>query len=193
MRLPGRFFRRLAFVGEFIQSDFGIVASSGNIYALEKVCCTGLANNLVAQINDRLPGDKVSWDLVKYLRGPGTFFTGVRVVSDRASQLPELKDSGIRQIVLRITSRQTIFKYYKTTAATAVGQAPRLSEAPVTKNCTEYVVIQKLRFTGEDGPWRIWGNTSASTVEDLDNPLFNPSLSLQDRLMAMRDEFMGSK
>lgn len=61
------------------------------------------------------------------------------------------------------------------------------------KDCTEYIVIQKLRWAGEEGEWRIWGHATPSTVEDLESPMFSTKLSLYERLMALKDEVEGGR
>lgn len=82
----------------------------GDIATLRKICCTGLANNLSARISNRPKDEKTTWSLDKYNHTPATFFTGVRVLSDRATQIPDIPNSGSRQVVLRITSRQSTGK-----------------------------------------------------------------------------------
>lgn len=153
--------------------------NSGDILSLNKICCPGLANDLAGRINRRRRGEKVTWSLDKYIRGPSTFFTGVRVVSDRASKLPHLADSGARQIVVRITSRQTKGRITSTDSKDST--APQETQ----QDCTEYIVIQQLRWSGENGPWRIWGHTSPTTVEELDSPAFAQGLTAAERYQAM--------
>ncbi|TQB69186.1 hypothetical protein MPDQ_002194 [Monascus purpureus] len=165
----------------------------GDIFSLRKICCTGLANSLSSQIERRARNERVTWDLQKYIRGPATFFTGIRVVSDRATQIPELEDSGVRQVILRITSRQSTSKYTVPSKREAENSTPTLKSAPVIKDCTEYIVIQKLRWAGEEGEWRIWGHATPSTVEDLESPMFSTKLSLYERLMALKDEVEGGR
>lgn len=160
---------------------------------LRSICCTGLANSLSSRISRRPKTEKVTWTLQKYIRGPGTFFTGVRVVSDRATQIPDIADSGVRQVVLRITSRQAT---ETTTVPSKRGTAKTDStpeSSPKIKDCTEYLVIQKLRWAGEEDDWRIWGHTTATTVEDLDNPIFAPQLSVYERFMAIKDQIEGKR
>ncbi|KAL4866666.1 hypothetical protein BDV12DRAFT_172637 [Aspergillus spectabilis] len=163
--------------------------ANGDANTLRKICCTGLANNLIGRIAARPKGERVTWSLDKYIRSPSTFFTGIRVVSDRATQIPELPDSGVRQVVLRVTTRQSTGKVQRKIAGV---DAP--AERPPVKqqDCAEYIVIQKLRWTGEEEPWRIWGHTTPTTVDDLSSPFFAQGLSMADRLEAMRNS-MGVK
>ena len=146
------------------------------------MCCSGLANQLNSRIAARPKGEQVTWDLEKYIKSPATFFTGVRVLADRATQIPELPDSGVRQVVLRITSRQSKGKVSPGNSTNNAKQ----------QDCTEYLVIQKLRWIGEEGEWRVWGHATPTTVEDLESPFFTRGLSLADRMEAMK-EAMGAK
>ncbi|KAB8236818.1 uncharacterized protein BDW43DRAFT_225665 [Aspergillus alliaceus] len=164
--------------------------AEGDIAALRKICCTGLANNLASRISSRPKNERVAWSLDRYNRTPATFLTGVRVVSDRATQIPEIPDSGVRQVVVRITSRQSTgkSKVAKSGKSTVTVQ----TSAPVKQqDCTEYIVIQRLRWYGEDEDWRIWGHATPTTVEDLTNPLYMSGLTLSERLQAVKDQMGG--
>ncbi|KAK1141635.1 hypothetical protein N8T08_008899 [Aspergillus melleus] len=166
--------------------------AEGNVTKLRKFCCTGLANSLSSRINSRPKGEKVTWSLDKYNRTPGTFLTGLRVVSDRATQIPELPNSGVRQVVVRIMSRQSTGKVQ--VQSKHKGQKSTVpAEAPKQQDCTEYIVIQKMRWTGEEEPWRVWGHTSPTTVDELMDPAFAPGMSAADRVEAMKAQMMGKK
>src|SRR4051794_6344030 len=71
----------------------------GDVRALRALCCDGLATKLVNQVERRPPNQKVSWSRVSWLRQPDTLFRGIRILSDRATAIPEIPNSGIRQIV----------------------------------------------------------------------------------------------
>ncbi|PWY79421.1 hypothetical protein BO94DRAFT_626330 [Aspergillus sclerotioniger CBS 115572] len=159
--------------------------AAGDSATLRKVCCSGLANQLSGRISSRPRGEKVTWNLEKYIKSPATFFTGVRVLADRATQIPELPDSGVRQVVLRITSRQSKGKV-------SPGDSTEVANNAKQQDCTEYLVIQKLRWVGEEGEWRVWGHATPTTVEDLESPFFARGLSMADRMEAMK-ESMGAK
>ncbi|THC98030.1 hypothetical protein EYZ11_002456 [Aspergillus tanneri] len=147
------------------------------------------------RINNRLKDEKVTWSLEKYNRTPGTFLTGLRVVSDRATQIPEIPDSGVRQVVVRITSRQSTGKIKLQPKHRPQGPSVPAENAASTKqqDCTEYIVVQKLRWAGEEEDWRIWGHATPTTVEDLSNAFFAPGMTVADRLEAMKDSMQGRK
>lgn len=167
---------------------------SGDVPTLRKICCTGLANSLTSRIAGRAKDEKVTWTLDKYNRTPATLLTGLRVVSDRATQIPELPDSGVRQVVVRITSQQStgkgkVVKGRNPNAPTEVQQVGPVKQ----QDCTEYIVLQKLRWTGEEEDWRIWGHTTATTVDDLNSPFFAPGLTMGERMEAMKETMQGKK
>lgn len=163
-----------------------VLVYSGDATTLRKICCTGLANNLIGRIAARPKGEIVTWSLDKYIRSPSTFFTGIRVISDRATQIPELADSGVRQVVLRITSRQSTGKAQRQISGDYVPADVK------QRDCTEYIVLQKLRWIGEEEGWRVWGHATPTTIDDLSSPLFAQGLTFAERLDAMK-ETMGAK
>ena len=163
----------------------------GDAPALRRICCDGLANKLANQIEKRPIGEKVTWNLVSWLSQPSTFFTGIRIVSDRATQIPEVKNSGIRQIVVRMTSRQS---KSKSTPFRARGKASiTVPETPAKEqDCHEYIVIQEIIWNGKNSGWRVWGHTVPSDIDRIYNdPYFQPGLSALERLEAIRN--MGQK
>ncbi|KAI9374667.1 hypothetical protein BJX61DRAFT_271700 [Aspergillus egyptiacus] len=160
--------------------------AEGDATTLRKICCTGLANNLISRIESRPKGEKVTWSLDNYIRSPSTFFTGVRVVADRATQIPELPDSGIRQVTLRITSRQSTSRSQRQRGGDEVQSGKK------QQDCTEYIVLQKLRWFGEEEEWRIWGHATPTTLEDLESPFFATGIPFSERMQAMR-EAIGQK
>lgn len=144
------------------------------------------------QIEKRPIGEQVTWKLVSWLRQPSTFFTGLRVVSDRATQIPEVSNSGIRQVVVRMTTRQS-----KSTSAPgrARGKASKaVAETPAKEqDCHEYIVIQQIIWRGKDSGWRVWGHTKPTDIDRIyTDPYFQPGLSVVERIEAIR-ESMGKK
>ncbi|KAJ5110921.1 hypothetical protein N7532_001456 [Penicillium argentinense] len=156
----------------------------GDIQNIRKLCCDGLSKKLIQQIENRPSTEKVTWTLENWIRRPSTYFTGVRVLSDRATQLPEVSHSGVRQIVLRLTSRQAMSK---TNTAPVRGKAVAEAE-PTAKqqDVVEYVVIQNIIWNGRESEWRVWGNTSPTSIHKIyTDPYFAPGLSAMERIQAM--------
>lgn len=111
-------------------------------------------------------------------------------MSDRATDLPGIDDSGVRQVVLRIASRQSTSKTALPENENArVDESTPASTPPTVKDCTEHIVIQKLRWFGREEDWRVWGQVAPTSIEQLDDPLFSPGLSVTERVMAMKEQF----
>ncbi|KAH8703871.1 hypothetical protein BGW36DRAFT_370126 [Talaromyces proteolyticus] len=165
--------------------------AGGNEAALKEICCTGLETSLLSRLRRRPANEKVSWKM-SYIRSPSTFYTGARVVSDRATKIPDLPDSGLRQVVVRICSHQNTASYSERLSEDREQTfvTPRTEKAQAI---TEYVVIQKLRINGEDVPWKIWGFTKPTTVDELDSHHFSGGLSAKERLEMMQETLSGKK
>ncbi|KKA18506.1 hypothetical protein T310_7543 [Rasamsonia emersonii CBS 393.64] len=189
--LPLRFRERRKVARELHQKMYTAFAA-GDVHTLRKICCTGLANSLSARIAKRPSNERVTWSLDKYIRSPSTFFTGVRVVSDRATQIPEMPKSGIRQVVVRITSRQSTGTVPVTLKRGSKEAEPTGPPKVKEQDCTEYIVLQRIMWMGEEEEWRIWGHATPTKVEELDNPWFAPGLTLSERLKLMT-ETLGKK
>lgn len=159
---------------------------SGNEQVLREKCCQGLANDLIKRIRKRNDQEMVFWSIDKYNNNLSNFWTGARVLSDRATTIPNTPDSGIRQVVMRISSRQMT-----QTKSTLTGPDGLRSPAKY-QDCTEYIVIQKVRISGIQKNWEVWGFTKPTTVEDLESPYFSTSLTFKERVQAMQDMVSGS-
>ncbi|EEQ35265.1 hypothetical protein McanMca71_004863 [Microsporum canis] len=161
--------------------------ASGNVAALQKLCCQGLFQTFAARISRRPPSSpELVWKLHKYLRFPSSMsITGARVVSDRAAALPGASGMGIRQVVVRIQSRQSLITPSAPVSRLGEKQIQELENQQQEKqrDCTEYIVLQRLMWGGKDGDWKVWGLTEETTVEDLEtNPMFAQGLTMKDRI-----------
>jgi protein MBA1 len=163
----------------------------GNVPEIRRFCCERLSARLVRQIEARDASEKLEWTLVKYLRKPSTNFLGLRVMSDRATSIPELANSGIRQIVVRVTSRQSM-------ATSKVEQAKRGAQPVETlvstkeQDCVEYIVVQNLRWNGKDNGWMLWGHVTPTTMQQvMEDPYFAPGLSAMERMEQIKEAMMS--
>ncbi|KAF3482322.1 uncharacterized protein GIQ15_05081 [Arthroderma uncinatum] len=164
--------------------------ASGSLGALQETCCNGLYQTFAARISRRPPTSPVLvWKLHKYLRFPHSMtISGARVVSDRAAALPGADGMGIRQVIVRIQSRQSLITPSALVSQLGEQQIQELEnqQQEKQKDCTEYIVLQRMMWGGKDGDWKVWGLTEETTIEDLDtNPMFAPGISLKDRLEMM--------
>lgn len=81
-------------------------------------------------------------------------FKSTRIIADRMGAIPVGKDGRIRQVIVKIRSEQTLDR----------GDG----KPPETKDIDEYVIIQKMRIDGVEDKWMIWGTTSPSTPEQIE-------------------------
>ncbi|KAJ5377748.1 uncharacterized protein N7496_005157 [Penicillium cataractarum] len=157
--------------------------AEGNTTELRRICCEKLAQKLTSQVQTRPTNEKVTWDLV------GNKFSSARVMADRAVKIPDMPNSGIRQIVVRLSSRQSMTK-------TTIGRNASNEVVPAAKvqDCVEYVVIQQLIWHGKYADWQIWGTTRETDMHTLNtDPAFAPGLSALERLEAMKNMGPGGR
>jgi hypothetical protein len=136
---------------------------------LKSIACAGLMANIKSRLDAQKSTKKVrdTWSLVRYngLRPPrwipwpiSSFIPNraIKVVHDIIAPLPiGGKDASIRQVVVRMKSRQSFNR--------------QDGKGLQTKELTEYVVIQKMTADGLDKDWMIWGTVLPSTAEQIDS------------------------
>ena len=160
---------------------------------MRSLCCDGLAKTLVNQIESRSAGEQVTWKLIGWIRRPSTYFTGVRVVSDRATKIPEVPNSGIRQIVVRVTSRQSMSKKILPRGG-KLPSSRELQSIPKEQDCDELLVVQQIIWNEKDSGWRVWGYAKPTTLDIIQSdPYFAPGLSAMERLDAMKEMMANRK
>lgn len=185
--MPGM---RLAHMLYHIKGYANYTNHSGNLGVLQTYCCNGIFESFFKRVIRRpLNSPELIWKLHKYLKFPRSMtITGARVVSDRAAALPNVTGMGIRQVVVRIQSRQSLI--------TPPAPIARLSEKQIQdiekqqqekqKDCTEYIVLQRFMIGGKDGEWKVWGLAEETTTEELrTNPMFMKGITMKDRLEMM--------
>ncbi|KAJ5555581.1 hypothetical protein N7535_008016 [Penicillium sp. DV-2018c] len=188
--LPLAFLKRRKAAAEY-QRNMYTAFAEGNVARIRNICCDGLANKLTREIERRPRDEKVTWKRLKLLRKPSTNFTGLRVLSDRATSIPDFPNSGVRQIVVRVTSRQS-------TTTTKIQKAGAQTEESVVsakqQDCTEHFMLQHLRWNNQDKGWRIWGTVNPTTLEvAMNDPHFKPGLSALERIELIKESLMNKK
>ncbi|KAJ5692171.1 hypothetical protein N7462_001594 [Penicillium macrosclerotiorum] len=182
---PGffRFFHdvpRKAKAQELLTNMYTALAN-GDTREIQRICSEKLATKLTAQIKRRPANEEVTWNLVKWNGSP-------RVLSDRALRLPEVPNSGIRQVVVRLSSKQSMAKSTRARNGSTAVTAPAKEQ-----DCIEYVVIQKIFWRGQDADWRIWGHVKPTDMDVVNSDAsFAPGLSAMER-MEMMKESLGRK
>ena len=114
---------------------------------LEKICADGLLETFRRRIEQRSPKEQLRWTIHRYLSSP-------RVVSHKAASFPEVSNSGLRQAVVRIRSRQSLERYNES--------GDLIPGTDQTQDKKEYIVVQRKRWDGRDEDWMIWGTLGES-------------------------------
>ncbi|KAJ9614026.1 hypothetical protein H2200_002162 [Cladophialophora chaetospira] len=158
---------------------------AGDMKALQTICCEGLLKTSRTRIEQRKALRRTTeyWQLLSYTgvnyptwlnRWPLSGFlpnAATKVVADRLAPLP-FADTYIRQCTVRIRSVQDYM-------------LANMDKSTILKH-TDYVVLQKMSSKGEEGPWKLWGITEPTTIEEMDAMLSGKSqdagTTLSDRI-----------
>ncbi|EEH34840.1 hypothetical protein PAAG_05887 [Paracoccidioides lutzii Pb01] len=178
-KLPLRLRERKRVALDLHKSMYTALAAADTA-TLQNICCSGLYTNFSNRIARRPEhAKKLIWTLDKYIKFPFSMtLTGARVITDRAANIGH--GVGIRQIVVRIQSRQTLSRTPPPVTKEAQSKTPVRAKQ---QDSTEYIVLQRMVIGGKEKNWKVWGLASATTMEDMEtNPAFAQGLSLKDRL-----------
>lgn len=131
--------------------------AAGDKKTIQKVCLPSFAKKLNAAIDRRSPRETVRFEIVKYTK-PMSY---PRLMSHQIHQInPYEKNSSTEQAVVAISSQQQASRHDASTGEIVPGTL-RIQDK------IEYVVLTRQAsektFTSE--PWRIWGTTTATTLE----------------------------
>ncbi|KHO00967.1 uncharacterized protein MAM_01745 [Metarhizium album ARSEF 1941] len=131
--------------------------AAGDKVTLNKICLGEFAKKLGAAIDRRDPKERVRFEVVRY--NGGLFYP--RLKSHQIHEVNPFDRSVVtEQAVVAIASTQQASRVSAATGETVPGSL-RLQEK------IEYVVLsrQANQRTFETSPWRIWGTTSATTLD----------------------------
>ena len=123
---------------------------------IKQACCEGLVTHLKRHIAIRSLDKKARWEI-----GSIWPHLATRVVSNRASKFPR-EDSAIRQVVIKIRSKQRIV--HVNDDETIDGHARWDSQ---WVKVIEYLVIQRRIIDGQEGDWKIWGTTQETSYDQI--------------------------
>lgn len=76
----------------------------------------------------------------------------------------QVKDAGIRQVVVRIKSSQSLVKIKRDPHTQEEATVPGTDNEKIVD---EYLVIQRRIWKGQEERWRIWGTTQEVDVNKL--------------------------
>ena len=126
--------------------------AEGDMDTIKALCTQGIADSFQARLQSRPKGERVEWDLLKYNKTP-------RVVSDRAARLPT-DGFAVRQAVVKLNTRQRLTRYMR--------DGEVVPGSGKERDVVEYLVVQKLYRLWKEDPWKVWGTTEETTVQQLE-------------------------
>ncbi|KAI9163515.1 hypothetical protein HJFPF1_05132 [Paramyrothecium foliicola] len=150
--------------------------AAGDKATLQRICTRQFAAQLGAAIDKRNPREKTTFELIQYNKP--LFYPRLKSHLLLAGYTPD-KDVVLEQAVVAIASTQKASKQ-DLSKGTMVPGSLRLQEK------VEYVVLTRQGYesTYEVGPWRIWGTTSATTIEG-----WNEYMEIQNKEQAARSGY----
>ena len=75
------------------------------------------------------------------------------------------KDSALRQVIVKIKSKQSIAQLKRNAAGE--GEEEVLPGGGEVKKLLEYLVLQRRIFKAVEGPWKIWGTVEETKPEEV--------------------------
>lgn len=138
------------------------MAFSGDLHKLRTICTEGILDSFRVRINTRPKNEITRWTLHRYF--DNFYFLTPRIVNTRIGRLPR-EQSAIMQVVVKIKSTQSLQRIAKSNLGKKSIDSHGSQEAQ--KTLVEYVVLQRMMLDGKESPWRIWGTTQETEVEDV--------------------------
>lgn len=141
--------------------------AQGDLKTIEELACNGLEKQLRARVEQRKErgARPEEWDIqYRGITPPSGLWwilqtlipsKSVKIISDRVTSLPFGEDALMRQLIVRIHSKQRL-----ATKGAIAGEP--------AKDVTEYLVLNQSIFDNEDQGWRVWGTTQPTTDEQFD-------------------------
>ncbi|PHH88395.1 hypothetical protein CDD83_7592 [Cordyceps sp. RAO-2017] len=150
--------RRIAPAAKALYREVLEAFAQGDRATLSRVCVRAFGTRLIAAVDRRSPRERVRFDLVRYNR-PLLY---PRLLSHRIHAVnPHDRDSATEQAVVAIASTQQASRHSFDTGALIPGSLK-------LQDKIEYVVLSRnLNVkTYESSPWRVWGTTSATSLDE---------------------------
>lgn len=139
-------------IAQQLHVDMYTAFAAGDLHSLKSLCTEGIYESFRARISNRAKGEKVEWELLKYVGSP-------KLVSDRAAMIPGMEGMVIRQAVVRVRSLQRL---------TREVEGKRVEGTGEEKQVEEYVVVQQKLEKWKAGGWKVWGTTRSTRLEDVE-------------------------
>lgn len=125
--------------------------AEGDTKTLREICADGLYESFRARIGQRVRGERVKWELVRY-KGRA------RVMSNRAGRLP-VEGAAVRQVVVRVRSVQKLTRWRG---------GKQVEGSGVEKETEEFVVLQRRLLNWREGEWEVWGTTKQTGWKEVE-------------------------
>ena len=166
--------------------------AAGDRETIEKIACTGLKRELQIKLDQRkalkapaetwnieykglIPtSEKTPW-LISAFMPP--ILKSTQMLADRFAPLPVGQEASLRQLFVRIRSKQTLDR--------------NDGKGAKTVDRSEIVVVQQMRMDGEEDEWKIWGTTEATKGEKLDEMLEDATGAKDSFVERVKDKLMG--
>lgn len=134
----------------------------GDLPQLRTICTEGILDSFRVRIATRPKNETTRWTLHRYF---DSFYSLTpRIVSTRIGRLPR-DQSAIMQVVVKIKSTQSLERLKKGNTEKGGIDGQGTQDAP--KTLVEYMVLQRMMLNGTEGPWKIWGTTQETKVDDV--------------------------
>lgn len=161
--------RERAYIARELHAELYTAIARRDRSKIEDIACTGLKQQLKVRFDhrelSRLP--KETWTVTYrgWTPGPNVWwifqalcpprFKATQILLDSEAQIPLGEHASLRQVVVKIKTKQTLDK--------------NNGDPPKTTLKDEYVVVQVMRTEGLMDKWMIWGTTQPSSDKQIDN------------------------
>lgn len=145
--------RRTAATAVSLHRQMYTAFAEGDVRLLDPICADGLRESFRGRIATRPKGEKWKWELLDYI-------STAKVLSHRAAPLG-IAGMGLRQAVVRISSRQRLTRY-KPDGTIVAGSG-------IEKDTKEYLVIQRRLYKSVEQDWMVWGTMEETTLKMLEH------------------------
>lgn len=206
-------FAGIAGEGRRLHEGMYAAFARGNLGPVEESLASGLKQSLRTRIAQRAPGTFSVWTLHQHLSRPRLVSYRTGLMPSANGRLNKVKEAqnGIVQAVVRIHSLQSL-QHFKTVwkrnprtgksaqedvLVDAGGREVQPSKdgslpEPDKKATVEYLVIQKNVRKSKESPWKVWGTTRETTLEDLEKQQAKKQgAGIIERLLSWRPQGRG--
>jgi protein MBA1 len=131
--------------------------AAGDEKTLQRLCVGQFSSKLVSAIEKRSPQEVTKFELLKQTNT----LHYLKLMTYRVTEISSLEEPLVEQAIVALSSRQKVWKEDKKGGNIIPGSLK-------FKDMLEYVVLSRATNTEtwQTGQWRVWGTTTATTLED---------------------------